>query len=277
MNRRRAVLAIVRKDVRAIFANLQVWLPMLIVPVVLGILVPGGITWGILRFGEGNSEMQDIIRLLDQLPAGNLLDSIARFDGIRQQAVFFMANYLLAPFFLLIPVMAASTISADSFAGEKERGTLESLLFSPISVDVLFIGKVLASFLPAIGLAWGTFLLTVITVNAIAWPWMGQVFFPTLNWLPLMLLVIPLLSLATIFLTVFVSARVRTFQAAYQLGGIVSLPVIGLVVGQLTGVLFLSMTVIILIAAALLVLNVILLFMLRGFLDRPALFESQVQ
>lgn len=277
MNRRRAVLAIVRKDVRAIFANLQVWLPMLIVPVVLGILVPGGITWGILRFGEGNSEMQDIIRLLDQLPAGNLLDSIARFDGIRQQAVFFMANYLLAPFFLLIPVMAASTISADSFAGEKERGTLESLLFSPISVDVLFIGKVLASFLPAIGLAWGTFLLTVITVNAIAWPWMGQVFFPTLNWLPLMLLVIPLLSLATIFLTVFVSARVRTFQAAYQLGGIVSLPVIGLVVGQLTGVLFLSMTVIILIAAALLMLNVILLFMLRGFLDRPALFESQVQ
>lgn len=277
MNRRRAVLAIVRKDVRAIFANLQVWLPMLIVPVVLGILVPGGITWGILRFGEGNSEMQDIMRLLDQLPAGNLLDSIARFDGIRQQAVFFMANYLLAPFFLLIPVMAASTISADSFAGEKERGTLESLLFSPISVDVLFIGKVLASFLPAIGLAWGTFLLTVITVNAIAWPWMGQVFFPTLNWLPLMLLVIPLLSLATIFLTVFVSARVRTFQAAYQLGGIVSLPVIGLVVGQLTGVLFLSMTVIILIAAALLVLNVILLFMLRGFLDRPALFESQVQ
>lgn len=277
MNRRRAVLAIVRKDVRAIFANLQVWLPMLIVPVVLGILVPGGITWGILRFGEGNSEMQDIMRLLDQLPAGNLLDSIARFDGIRQQAVFFMANYLLAPFFLLIPVMAASTISADSFAGEKERGTLESLLFSPISVDVLFIGKVLASFLPAIGLAWGTFLLTVITVNAIAWPWMGQVFFPTLNWLPLMLLVIPLLSLATIFLTVFVSARVRTFQAAYQLGGIVSLPVIGLVVGQLTGVLFLSMTVIILIAAALLMLNVILLFMLRGFLDRPALFESQVQ
>ena len=102
-------------------------------------------------------------------------------------------------------------------------------------------------------------------------------FFPTLNWLPLMLLVIPLLSLATIFLTVFVSARVRTFQAAYQLGGIVSLPVIGLVVGQLTGVLFLSMTVIILIAAALLMLNVILLFMLRGFLDRPALFESQVQ
>ena len=277
MNRRRAVLAIVRKDVRAIFANLQVWMPMLIVPVVLGILVPGGITWGILRFGEGNSEMQDIMRLLDQLPAGNLLDSIARFDGIRQQAVFFMANYLLAPFFLLIPVMAASTISADSFAGEKERGTLESLLFSPISVDVLFIGKVLASFLPAIGLAWGTFLLTVITVNAIAWPWMGQVFFPTLNWLPLMLLVIPLLSLATIFLTVFVSARVRTFQAAYQLGGIVSLPVIGLVVGQLTGVLFLSMTVIILIAAALLVLNIILLFMLRGFLDRPALFESQVQ
>lgn len=261
----------------AIFANLQVWLPMLIVPFVLGIAVPGGITWGILRFGEANNELQDILRLLEQLPAGSLLDSVSRFDGLRQQAVFFMANYMLAPFFLLIPVLAASTISADSFAGEKERGTLESLLFSPITVDVLFTGKVLASFLPAIGLAWGTFLLTIVTVNAVAWPWMNQVFFPTLNWLPLMLLVIPLLSLATIFLTVFVSARVRTFQAAYQLGGIVSLPVIGLVVGQLTGVLFLSTTVIILIAIGLAVLNTVLLILLRGFLDRPSLFESQVR
>lgn len=277
MNRRRAVLAIARKDVRAIFANVQVWLPMLIVPFILGIAIPGGIIWAVFRFGEGSSDLQDILRLLEQLPAGGLLDSLSQFDSLVQQAAFFLANYLLAPFFLLIPVMAASTISADSFAGEKERGTLESLLFSPISVDVLFIGKVLASFLPAIGLTWLTFLLTVINVNAVGWSGMGGLFFPTLNWLPLMLLVIPLLSLATIFLNVFISARVRTFQAAYQLGGIVILPVMGLVIGQVTGILFLSTTVIILIAVGLVILNVIMLLMLRSFLDRPALFESQVQ
>ncbi len=277
MNRRRAALAIARKDMRAIFANLQVWLPMLIVPVMLGIILPGGIVWAIFRFGADSRDLQDLLVLLEQIPAGSLQERLAQFGDPTQQAVYFLANYLLAPLFLLIPVMASSTITADSFAGEKERGTLESLLFSPVSLNTLFIGKVMASFLPSIMLTLGTFLLTVLTVNSVAWPWMGRVFFPSVNWLPLMLLVIPLLSMATILLNVFISARVSTFQAAYQLGGIVVLPVIGLVVGQVTGVLLLSSGVIFAIAGGLLLLDVVMLLMLRGLLDRPQLFESQVR
>src|SRR5690606_16747904 len=133
-----------------------------------------------------------------------------------------------------------STISADSFAGEKERGTLESLLFSPVSVGDLFLAKVLASFLPATALAWGTFLLTALTITGVAWPAVGRVVFPPPNWLRLLLLVIPLLALATVFVNVFVSARVATFQAAYQRGGVVVLPVLVLVAGNVTGLLFFS-------------------------------------
>lgn len=277
MNRSRAIQAIVLKDVRAISANLQVLLPMLVVPVILGILLPGGITWAILRFGAQAGEVQELLELLERLPGGSLTDTLAKFDAVTKQAAFFTANYLLAPFFLLIPLMAASTISADSFAGEKERGTLESLLFSPIGVDGLFIAKALASFLPAVLLSWGTFLLTFITVNAVAWPWFGSVFFPTVNWLPLMLLVVPLIGLATIFLNVFISARVSSFQAAYQLSGVVVLPVIGLFVGNMTGVLLFSTPVIIGIGLVLAVINLVLLLVLRRYLDRARLFESQVR
>lgn len=270
-----AVWALASKDIRAIGSNLQVWLPMLIVPLIIGVILPGGLIWAMLRFGAG-PQGADIMQLLEQIPAGSLRDVLSGFGSIPQQAAFFIANYLLAPFFLLIPLMAASTVSADSFAGEKERGTLESLLFSPVSVTALFLGKVLAAFLPAMALALVTFLLTVVTVNGVAWPWMQRLFFPTLNWLPLLLLVIPLICLGAIFLNVFISARVRTFQAAYQLGGLVVLPIIGLLVGQLSGVLLLDISLIMWLSLALLIVDGLLLLLLRRFLDRPQLFESQI-
>lgn len=267
-----AVWAIAWKDIRAIRSNVQVWLPMLIVPLVIGVIMPAGLVWSALRFGAGT----DISSLLEQVPAGSLKDLLAGFGTAPEQAAFFIANYLLGPFFLLIPLMAASTVSADSFAGEKERGTLESLLFSPVSVTGLFLGKVLAAFLPAMILALVTFLLAVITVNGVAWPWMQRLFFPTLNWLPLLLLVIPLISLGAIFVNVFTSARASTFQAAYQLGGLVVLPVIGLLVGQLSGVLLLDISLILWLSLILLIVDVLLLLLLRRFLDRPQLFESQI-
>ena len=183
----------------------------------------------------------------------------------------------LIPFFIAIWTLTGGQMTAiDATAGEKERGTLESLLFSPVPVGELFLAKVLAAFLPATALTWGTFLLTTLTVNAVAWPWMGRVFFPTPNWLPLLLLVIPLLSLATVFLTVFVSARVSTFQAAYQLGGVLVLPVLALVVGNMTGLLFLSTPVIAAIGVGLAVVDLLMLLALRRYLDRAQLFESQV-
>jgi len=272
MSSRAVVWAIALKDIRAIRSNVQVWLPMLIVPVVLGVIMPAGLVWASLRFGADT----DIAALLEQVPAGSLKDLLSSFGSAPQQAAFFIANYLLAPFFLLIPLMGASTVSADSFAGEKERGTLESLLFSPVSVTGLFLGKVLAAFLPAMTLALVTFMLAVIAVNAVAWPWMHRLFFPTLNWLPLLLLVIPLISIGAIFVNVFTSARANTFQAAYQLGGLVVLPIIGLLVGQLSGVLLLDFGLILWLSLVLLIVDVLLLTLLRRFLDRPQLFESQV-
>lgn len=275
--RRRALLAVARKDISAISSNLQVLLPMLILPLILGIVLPGGLSWAILRFGEQSSELRDLFELLERIPASVLTEELAQFGALREQALFFVMNYLLAPFFLLIPLMAASTVSADSFAGEKERGTLESLLFSPLRVDWLFSAKVLAALVPAVLLSWGTFVLTAVTVNAVGWPWLGRVFFPTLNWLPLMVLVVPLLSLAAILVNVFISARVRTFQAAYQLGGLVILPLLVLIVGNISGLMLFSTLLIIWLALGLALVDVVLLLVLSRNLDRAALFESQVR
>lgn len=271
----RTIWALAVKDMHAIRSNLQVWLPMLVVPLIIGVAVPGGLLFGLLYFSDA-LQLNELTDLIEAIPIGRLSEQLAAAGSPAQQAAFFLTNYLLAPFFLLIPLMASSTISADSLAGEKERGTLEGLLYSPISATELFLGKSLAAFLPALIVTWGTFLLNAVVVNAVGWRSFGRLFFPTSNWLPLLLLVIPLLVLAVIFLSVFISARVRTFQAAYQLGALVLLPVLALTVGQVTGVLFFSTPVILLLAAGLVIVDVIVLLLLRRYLDRPSLFESQV-
>lgn len=274
---RRAVWAIAKKDMRGIGANLQVWLPMLILPVILGILIPGGMMWALHVFGlDAAGDLQDLVQVLDRMPDSSVKESIHALPTLEQQIAYFVMNYLMAPLFLLIPLMASSVVSADSFAGEKERGTLESLLFTPVKVLDLFAGKVLAALLPGVGLSLITFLCTAIVVNGVGWPLFGHVFFPNVNWLPLMLLVIPMLSLAAILVNVFVSARVATFQAAYQLGGLVILPVLAVLFGQISGLLFLDAPVVTFIGLVLAVIDLLLLIPVRNYLDRSRLFESQV-
>lgn len=48
---------------------------------------------------------------------------------------------MMAVVFFLFPSLLAATVAADSFAGERERGTLETLLATPLSDASLFFGK----------------------------------------------------------------------------------------------------------------------------------------
>lgn len=276
---RKIVMALVRKEIQTTTANPQVWLPMLIVPLILGIGVPLAMVLA-LRFGGGamsSSDIQGMLGWVDQLPVGELGAVWPTLAGVSQRLIYLSANYMLAPFFLIIPLMTASVISADSFAGEKERGTLETLLFSPADMRSLFLGKVLAAFLPAVVISLITFLFCALTVNLAAWPLFHQVIFPQANWLPLMLLVIPGVSLLAILLNVFFSARVSTFQAAYQIGGVVVLPVILLVVGQMTGVLVLNGLVVTFIGLLVVAIDFLLLRQVLRHLNRDQLFASQVR
>ncbi len=57
-----------------------------------------------------------------------------------------------------LPVFLVSNFIADSFAGERERGTLETLLATPLPDGAIFVGKVLAG----VAYAWGYTLLVLV-------------------------------------------------------------------------------------------------------------------
>ncbi len=143
--------------------------------------------------------------------------------------------------FLIVPMMVASVIAADSFAGEKERKTLEALLYTPTTDFELVAAKLVAAWVPAIIVAWVGFVLYGIVANGAAWGTMGQIFFPNTMWVVLALWVAPGVAGLGLSATVLVSVRANSFQDAYQLGAMVVLPIVALMISQATGVLYLSL------------------------------------
>ncbi|PAD29713.1 ABC transporter permease [Paenibacillus sp. 7523-1] len=277
MNNRQAIKALVRKDIRAITASIQLWLPMLIVPLIIGVTMPAILIWLASRVElRSIGNIGFLLDSLDILSSSGQIPELASMATDNHRIVYYLALYMFAPLFLIIPVMASSILTANSFAGEKERKTLEGLLFTPISMNTLFKGKVLAALIPSILLSWITFLIYGIIANILMYPMFGALMFPNWNWIILVLWVVPSCSLMVILLNVLISAKVRGFQEAYQLGGLIVIPLLALIAGQASGMLLISPVLLLLIGAALLLISLVLLRLVALWNSRQQLAESQI-
>ena len=105
------MVAIIRKDLRNITTNKNLFLSLLIVPLVFTIIFPSILVCAI-HFMPDDPDIQKMLELLPMsLRSGNMeLDLMGM-----------ILNYILPVFFLIIPVMAASIMSASAFVGEKEK------------------------------------------------------------------------------------------------------------------------------------------------------------
>lgn len=254
------VRALAEKDLLVVRRSRMVMLPMVLVPVLLLVLLPAGLLLGaqLIPPGVGSS---DIAEVMSHLPEG-LRHEFRGYSEV-QTVVVYIAAYLWAPLFLIVPLLVSSGVAADSFAGERERKTLESLLYTPLTDLELFAGKVAGAWFTAIAVALGGFVLYALTVNLAGWPVMGRVFFPNVTWILLLLWVVPAVALLGLGAVVLISARVETAHEAFQAGGLVVLPVIVLVLGQLSGVLVFGPALVIVLGAV--VWGVALAVLVIGF------------
>ena len=248
-----AIRAVMTKDIRAIRRSKAVVYPMLFVPALLMIFLPFAI--GLLARLNSPPDLADF---LDRIPPA-LADELAARPP-RERLVLLVNGYLLAPLFLIVPLMVSAVVAADAFAGEKERRTLESLLHLPISDRDLFFAKLLTAFVPALVVSWVGFLAFALVANGVAWPVMHRVFVPTQLWGVMILWVAPAVATLGLGVMVRVSARARTSQEANQLGGAVILPLIVLAVGQSSGLLLLDLPVAIAVGAIIWVIALTLVY-----------------
>jgi len=231
-----AIRAVISKDFQAVRRSKAVVLPMLLVPFFLLVVLPFGI-----GLAARSVSSPDLHNVLAKLP-GDLARPILR-QPPREQLVILVDGYLLAPLFLIVPLMVASVLAADTFAGEKERRTLEGLLHLPITERDLFYAKVAGAWLPAVAISWIGFMVFAVVANGVAWPIVHRIFVPTALWGVMILWLAPAVAAFGMGIMVRVSARARTAQEANQLGGAVILPLIFAAVAQSTGLLLVSLPV----------------------------------
>jgi ABC-type transport system involved in multi-copper enzyme maturation permease subunit len=138
-----------------------------------------------------------------------------------------LAFYLLVSG--LAPAAPAVGIAAGQFAGEKERGILTPLLASPASNLAIFGGKVLGAVLPSLLYAALAEVVYLAGLAVVLGPSRLGVLPPALSLA--MFVLVPGVTCFAAAVSSLISARVRTFNAAQQLGGLVLMPVWGVILG----------------------------------------------
>ena len=217
---------------------------MIIVALLLCIIVPAGIAYFGIHFDLVGTSSKDIEKpinaFIKDFPSEDMRNTLIALPHLGYKFVYFFLTFMMIPFFLMVAIINSMVTSSNSFVGEKERNTLETLLFAPISIKDLFLGKVLASLIPTLAISFAAFLINFILVNVITYPYFNIILYFNSTWMILMFWVIPLLVMFNIILNVLISAKVKSFQEAQQFGGLLVLPIVGIIISQVSGLFFLS-------------------------------------
>ena len=267
-------MLVFRKDWLEISRNWQILLPMLILPLLFVILFPllliliSGTSESSMNFGE----LENILKNLPQNMQSRIRDMTPT-----QIIIYIMALYLFAPFFLIIPVMISGVIASDSFAGEKERKTIEALLATPLTDEELFLGKMLVSFIPSIAITIISFLIYLICVDVLSLSvFDGVLLLPNLDWILLIFGLAPTMALTSIGVTVMISAKVKGVREAQQISGILMIPILALIFGQVMGALILEPFVILLLIGIFIIIDVVVFKMGVRIFEREKILSEML-
>ncbi len=230
------VRSIASHDLRSALSSKSVLIPMIFTGIMSLLIMPVGVAFA--ARGLAGQNPGEIIFLLQRFPPA-LLDSLPNIEP-QGQVMYLLLVQLMAPLFLMQPVMLTSALAADSFAGERERKTLDYLLSTPVTSAELMAGKVLAAWIPAVVVAIAGAIPYMVTVNFTLAPYLSGLALPNPTWLLLLLWVAPGAAALALGMSVVISAKVESYQAAYQAGPMILLPFIGLMLGQLVGGIFLG-------------------------------------
>jgi ABC-type transport system involved in multi-copper enzyme maturation permease subunit len=224
-------MALIRKDIRSITVNRNLFTALWIVPLIFTVFMP---TLFILLLYFVPVESSDFQQMLDLLPVGQQLETKVR------TIIMLLMNNTFPIFCLIIPIMSASVMAASSFVGEKERRTLETLLYSPLSVTQIFQAKVLACLALSMFISWSSYLVMLVVTQVEIVLTTGSLLLPEATWLVLTLLVSPAVALLAITLIVGGSAKAQTMEESQQRAAFLVIPIAMLVAGQISGLYMLG-------------------------------------
>ena len=229
------IKTIIAKEWAEVFKNRMVLFTMIFMPLVFTLLPLAMLYFTGQDMGAmGGVETADV-------PVEFLSVCSADMTGGECMQIYIMNEFLLL--FMMLPVMIPVTIASYSIVGEKATHSLEPLLATPVTTFELLAGKSLAAALPAIGVGWLSFgvfaaLLPVLQVSSVV---IRYILSPT--WLLAVLVVGPLMVVASVNFAIFVSSRVNDPRVAEQISSLLILPILGLLFAQIAGLVVINLMV----------------------------------
>jgi ABC-type Na+ efflux pump permease subunit len=217
INRRR-VRAIVRKELRDLRRNRSLTVGMAILPLIFCV--------------------QPLIAVftLDPAAAGTLQ---------HEHVLLYMLG---------IPALVPSFVAAYSVVGERQQGTLEPVLTTPIRPEELLLGKAVAALLPALAIAYLVYAVFLACVELFAASAVADALIRPADLLA-QLVFTPLVAGWSIWLATLISTRSNDIRVAQQFATLASLPSIAVTTLVAFDVIPVSPVAGLVAAAALLLLN----------------------
>jgi ABC-type transport system involved in multi-copper enzyme maturation permease subunit len=127
---------------------------------------------------------------------------------------------------LVVPAVIPPVIAAYSVIGERDQGTLEPVLSTPIRREELMLAKALAAFIPSVGVAYAVYFVFAISIRLGASHTVASVVWHTPQMLA-QLLFTPLIAVWSIWVGIAISSRAGDVRVAQQLATLASLPALG--------------------------------------------------
>ena len=128
-------------------------------------------------------------------------------------------------YLLAIPALVPATLASYSVVGERQQGTLEPVLTTPIRREEFLLAKALAAFVPSVVIAYAVYGIFIAVVELFAHPGIASAVIHGPELLA-QLAFTPLLTGWSIWVGIGVSARTNDVRTAQQLSALASLPTI---------------------------------------------------
>lgn len=240
----------VRKDLGAIWGRKGIRALLMMMPVVLVVVIPViyFVAISLLPVAEGSKMPEAIHALLAPENAGG---------GYRQLWMEAFTTLLCPMLFLSVPIVCSVASASCAFVSEKENGTLETLMLSSMDVKSMFNAKITACVLISVTISLISFVAFTITVS-VADILISAPYFFNLEWLVLLVLLMPAVSLFSVIFVSLILSRVYSTGEALQTMGYLILPFIVLFLAQFTGLFRMNYLFLIVLAVAFAIASVVL-------------------
>ena len=223
--------ALLQKELLDVGRNRAVLLPVaiatlvfLVLPFVIAILIPA-VTGDPLDDDAGLANLSLLLG-----PQANLTT-----NGRVQ--LFIFQQFLIV--FLLMPVTGAMALASHAIVGEKQARTLEPLLATPLTTLELLMAKVMGALIPTMAISTAGLVTYGLIIAGSAEPGVTSAMLSPRT-VVLVLGVGPMCALVSLQMAVVISSRVNDPRTAQQFGVLIVVPVTALVIGQVSGALWLS-------------------------------------